>query len=746
MIKHRLYISLFIVFFSSIIYGQNIFIDSLIHQAQSGQSVDSLEINRLSTWQRVFNESKEAGSHYRIVEICTSLGDFFFNYGLYEDAIGYYTYIFSTEIDTIQKSVGLINVYRKIGQCYSYLGKPDSAYYFYNQIFNEFEFPEQLDVLRDLVEIYANNADHQKSLEYNLRIEELLLSNGSPGKEISKIYNNIGFNYHQLRQFEKGIEYFNRALFISNELTDDEESSILRNLGISHYNLGNYDQSIELLNRAYSQITEDRSRAELAHLIATVYIANTDFIRAVSFLEKAEQLAKNDSYDETLSNIYAGFANVYNATHEYDLAFEYFKDHSRLSDSLLFAEQLNQKRILDNQKYIERTEKENRLLKAQQDFQKLQISQLEIQARNQTLRNENLRADSIQRVNELVLARQENEIVRTKEANNSLEIARQKDLIELTNQQLQISRSNEEKAVIEQKNQQNENEIARQTISLQERSAQLREEKITNETAVREIEKRKTNQRNIAIIASLLAGIAILLVWAYRNKRKDNNRLTITQGQLKAAETKIKGLLKQQVSGAVAEVLMTNVDPTAVEQRFVCIMFLDIRDFTVFCEGRKPAEIIAYQNSIFGFIIDIIEEYHGVVNQLLGDGFMATFGAPISRGNDCLNAYQAANKIIKTLQKKVARKEVIDTRIGIGLHAGYVVTGNVGNEERKQYSITGNTVILAARLEQLNKEYGSTLVFSKEVYDALPENEKSPANFNPVMVKGRSKPIEVAAV
>ena len=114
---------------------------------------------------------------------------------------------------------------------------------------------------------------------------------------------------------------------------------------------------------------------------------------------------------------------------------------------------------------------------------------------------------------------------------------------------------------------------------------------------------------------------------------------------------------------------------------------------------------------------------------------MATFGAPLSKGNDCLNAFEAAHKILKVLDKKVVAEEIFPTKVGIGLHAGNVVTGNVGNEDRKQYSITGNTVILAARLEQLNKEYGSSLVYSKEVHDALPELGKKDVQFESVMVK-----------
>ena len=83
------------------------------------------------------------------------------------------------------------------------------------------------------------------------------------------------------------------------------------------------------------------------------------------------------------------------------------------------------------------------------------------------------------------------------------------------------------------------------------------------------------------------------------------------------------------------------------EELFVCIMFVDIRDFTPMAESLSPEELIKYQNNVFGFMIDVVQKNHGNINQLLGDGFMATFGAPVSKGNDCQNAFQASLEILK---------------------------------------------------------------------------------------------------
>jgi adenylate cyclase len=171
-------------------------------------------------------------------------------------------------------------------------------------------------------------------------------------------------------------------------------------------------------------------------------------------------------------------------------------------------------------------------------------------------------------------------------------------------------------------------------------------------------------------------------------------------------------LLNQQVSGDIADALIEG-DAQAVEERFVAILFLDIRSFTPKVAQWQPEAINAYQNEVFGFMIDIIEAHHGNINQLLGDGFMATFGAPKSAGNDVQHAVDAGLEILNRLETMNTQGSIPETQIGIGIDCGHAVMGNVGNATRKQFSITGNVVISAARIEQSNKTFNSSMMISK---------------------------------
>ena len=136
-------------------------------------------------------------------------------------------------------------------------------------------------------------------------------------------------------------------------------------------------------------------------------------------------------------------------------------------------------------------------------------------------------------------------------------------------------------------------------------------------------------------------------------------------------------------------------------------------------------------------MIDIILKYNGVINQFLGDGYMATFGIPFSRGKDVQNALEAAKEIINRLKLNIESGELPDIKIGIGLHAGDVVAGNVGTEQRRQYSVSGNTVIIASRIEQLNKKFGSQLLISREILDKAETEGLEAEDLGEVPVKGQ---------
>jgi adenylate cyclase len=201
-------------------------------------------------------------------------------------------------------------------------------------------------------------------------------------------------------------------------------------------------------------------------------------------------------------------------------------------------------------------------------------------------------------------------------------------------------------------------------------------------------------------------------------------------------------LFGQQISPQIAGSILEKRDELSGTRKNVCVMFLDIRNFTPFVESHLPEVVVAYLNSLFYFMIDSVQRYNGVINQFLGDGFMATFGAPVSEGIVAQNAVLASIEIIKKVKQENKTGNIPPTKIGIGLHHGEAVIGNIGSAARKQYSITGNVVIKASRIEQLNKRWHSQLIISKEVFNELDAEVK--ALFmpqKPIKVKGINRPV-----
>ena len=232
------------------------------------------------------------------------------------------------------------------------------------------------------------------------------------------------------------------------------------------------------------------------------------------------------------------------------------------------------------------------------------------------------------------------------------------------------------------------------------------------------------DQRLLSIIAAQSANIV-------ENARLHDERNEIVQ------------LFGQHTAPAVVDALLRVGADATTRRHHVCVMFLDIRDFTAFSEQHTPEEIVEYLNALFEFTIDLINRHHGIVHQLLGDGFMAIFGAPLSYGNDCQHAVLAALSILRRVERACAAGIIPPTRLGIGLHAGEVVAGTVGSVIHKEYKVTGDAVNLAARIENLTKQYDAQLLASEAVWEALEPGRFTGSSIGSVDVRGRAEGVHL---
>ena len=213
-----------------------------------------------------------------------------------------------------------------------------------------------------------------------------------------------------------------------------------------------------------------------------------------------------------------------------------------------------------------------------------------------------------------------------------------------------------------------------------------------------------------------------------------------------AERNRISRTFGEYVSPEVMGKLMDLKPDLRSENKNVCVMFLDIRNFTGFAEKRTPEEVVAYLESLFEFMIEIVNRHHGIINKFLGDGFMAVFGAPLSDGKDCANALKAAQEILARVQQEVEAGTILPTTVGIGLHAGEAVTGSIGSALRREYTVIGDVVNLAARIEKLNKQFDSRLLISEIVWQAVSPDGSKAVPMGQVEVRGREQAIQIYQV
>ena len=160
----------------------------------------------------------------------------------------------------------------------------------------------------------------------------------------------------------------------------------------------------------------------------------------------------------------------------------------------------------------------------------------------------------------------------------------------------------------------------------------------------------------------------------------------------------------------------------AGEKRSVAVLFSDIRSFTEISEHNSPEEVVAFLNRYFETMTSAILHHGGTVDKYIGDAILAVFGAPTSYPDNAERAVSAAFDMLRSLAKidtGTLRMPEIGLDMGIGIHEGDAIVGNIGSKERFDYTVIGDTVNLASRLESLTKHYSSHIIVSESVKEKL---------------------------
>jgi adenylate cyclase len=207
-------------------------------------------------------------------------------------------------------------------------------------------------------------------------------------------------------------------------------------------------------------------------------------------------------------------------------------------------------------------------------------------------------------------------------------------------------------------------------------------------------------------------------------------------------------LIKKFATSEVASDLETSGFSLGGKFVEATVMFSDIRSFTTIAESQTPAETIELLNTYYTLMFEAISDQGGVVNQMVGDGLMSIFGAPLPQSNHCEHAVKAALDMMDMIQLLNADRLAQDKseiRIGIGIATGQVIAGYTGTTRRATYTCVGDTVQQAARLESHTKVVGKPILIDGATQGALGGDIKTEAE-GPFLPKGKTVEVQVFSV
>ena len=264
------------------------------------------------------------------------------------------------------------------------------------------------------------------------------------------------------------------------------------------------------------------------------------------------------------------------------------------------------------------------------------------------------------------------------------------------------------------------------------------------------------------LAAGVLAGYVALALYLFRSEGLWLNLVypTLLIALLFATETLVeyfftfseKRYLKRAfahyVPPTVVDDLVADTDKLRLggEKRELTVLFSDIRGFTTLSEAMAPEDLVKLMNEYFTVMTEKVFQQRGSLDKYIGDAIMALFGAPVAEPRHAACACRAAIEMVCALQplrESWRARGIPSIDIGVGINTGPMVVGNMGSASRFNYTVVGDAVNLASRIEHLNKEYGTSILLSEYTYEPVKDEFRAAREVDMVRVRGRAQPVRL---
>jgi class 3 adenylate cyclase len=222
----------------------------------------------------------------------------------------------------------------------------------------------------------------------------------------------------------------------------------------------------------------------------------------------------------------------------------------------------------------------------------------------------------------------------------------------------------------------------------------------------------------LGVAAALPCGVA----WQYV-------KANLLRSETELQRKQLMEMFSRYVDPEVARSIWLRRDEVSLEgdERIATVLFSDIRNFTGITAGKPSRTVLRWLNRYFTAMDEVIRAHGGFLNKFIGDGLLVVYGVPLSQGEklDACNAVRSALAMLKRVEELNAERfegeDFPEIQIGVGIHTGMLTCGSVGSSNRLEYSVIGETVNLASRLESLNKEFGTDIILSQGTYERVKE-------------------------
>jgi class 3 adenylate cyclase len=244
----------------------------------------------------------------------------------------------------------------------------------------------------------------------------------------------------------------------------------------------------------------------------------------------------------------------------------------------------------------------------------------------------------------------------------------------------------------------------------------------------------------IATAAALPLGLA----YQYFSER-------VLHSESEAQRTQLMGLFSKYVDPEVAQTIWRRRDEVSLlgQEKVATVLFTDIRSFTAMSAGLPSQTVLQWLNEYFTEMDNIIRAHGGLLNKFIGDGLLVVYGVPLSRGlkEDTCEAVRTAFAMLRRMDELNLQRDpnapFPEVHIGVGIHTGPLTCGNVGSANRLEYSVIGETVNLASRLESLNKDFHTEIIMSGDTYEIVKDVFPNLYPLGTTPVRGFEKPLMI---